>query len=126
MVLRSLFLLLYFTLSCLYAEEKESPSPSQVATESEEPRVENTIDFTAELLHTLFVLGFFVLCLTVIAWLFRRMMQTRTLQLNEASLIKIIDTRAISSRSAIHILEVEGSKYLVAESHAGITLLGNL
>lgn len=80
--------------------------------------------FFQEFMNMLTTLGLIVGALFFISWFLKRMVNTRIQQGNAASLIKIVEQRALSSRSSLYVVEVNNKQIVIGETAAGITLLG--
>lgn len=50
-------------------------------------------------------------------WIFRRLMRMRLSQANLTKNIKILEKRAISPKSLLYIIEIDGKKVLISESN---------
>lgn len=80
--------------------------------------------FYNEFLNMMATLGLIIIVMVVIAWIVRRFTQTRLEQINTSSSMKILESRAISAKSTLYLLEVEGTGYVMAEHAQGITKIG--
>lgn len=87
---------------------------------------EHESHFYRDFMSMLTTLGLMVAGLLFLSWLLRKGMHTRVQQMNEASEIKILETRTLSQRSSVYLIEVEGQKLVVGESSTGINLLTKL
>jgi flagellar protein FliO/FliZ len=81
-------------------------------------------DFQAKFINMLVMLALLIGLMIAASWMIKRMMKTRTTQLNTSSSIKVLETRYLSPRSTLYLLEINGKGLLVGESHTGITSLG--
>lgn len=79
--------------------------------------------FFWEFVNMLSTLGVILVVLLIIVWFLKRFNQTRLDQLNTNSSIKVLERRAISQKSVIYLVEIEGSALVFAESVNGITQL---
>lgn len=82
--------------------------------------------FYIEFFNMLATLGLVIAIILIAAWLLRRILNTRMEQINTSSIIKIIEKRAISPKSAIYLLEIQDKTFAIAESQNGITHLGEI
>lgn len=73
-------------------------------------------DFTWELLNVVFALGLIIALLVAATWFMRKFMTGKMQQINETSVIKILDQRNISTRTSIYILEIYDKHIVVAET----------
>lgn len=109
--------------------QQHSPSPWEI--EQEKPgiyvdHVEHEADtFQAKFLNMLFILGLLIGFMILASWTLKRMMKSRVSQLNVGSSIKISETRSLSPRSALYLIEVHGQHILLAESQTAVTHLGS-
>jgi flagellar biogenesis protein FliO len=71
----------------------------------------------------LVILGLLIGFMFLASWSLKRMMRSKVEQLNVGNAIKIIDSRNLSTRVTIHLLEIESKKYVIAESPTGVTSL---
>ncbi len=49
-------------------------------------------------------------------WIFKRLMRVRLLHANHTKSIKILEKRAISPKSILYLVEIEGKKVVISES----------
>lgn len=80
-------------------------------------------DFQAKFMHMIFMLGLLIGFMLLASWFIKRMVRTRSEQLNTTSNIKVLESRYLSPKATIHVLEILGDGYVVAESPGGITYL---
>ncbi len=92
----------------------------------ETPLPQETHNFASEFTQMLSVLGMMIGALLLVAWVLKRIMNTRIQQINETSTIRILERRHLAPKSAIYLVEVEGKKIVIAESPAGIHPLTEL
>jgi flagellar protein FliO/FliZ len=110
-------------------EQEQSLSPWDV--EHEKPgitieHVEHEADtFQAKFLNMLFILGLLIGFMILASWTLKRMMKSRISQLNVGSTIKISETRSLSPRSTLYLVEVNGQNILIAETQTTITQLAS-
>lgn len=79
--------------------------------------------FTDELMNMLYTLGLLVLFLFFVSWGFRRLMSSRIQQMNTTSDIKILETRQVSTKLLVHMIQVRGKNIVFAESASGVDKL---
>lgn len=90
-------------------------------------RQENETDtFQAKFLHMLLVLGLLIAFMLLASWALKKMMKSRVTQMNTGSSIKVIETRYLSPRSSVYIIDVNGQNFLLGESPSTVTLLAAL
>jgi len=121
-MIRYLLILSVFFVSSLSAD---SPTPPSSVDYHEVPALalEDEPTFYQEFLHMLWTLGLLLGVLILIAYLLKRIMHTRIQQANVSSSIKILESRALSQKNALHLIQVGEVKALIAEGHEGVTLL---
>ena len=99
---------------------KDEPHfPEEFETMKSEPD-----NFLSQLWSMAVTVGVLVGLIMLMTWVLKRMVNNRTEQVNSKSDIKILETRNISPKSAIHVIEVYGKNYVLAESINGVTALG--
>ena len=79
--------------------------------------------FYAEFINMLASLGLIIALIFIVAWFLKRLANTRLTQANSTSVIRIIEKRVISPKTALYLLEIEGTGLLIAESVSGVTRL---
>lgn len=127
-----LFLLLAIGFFCGYAFAADPaasplPTPPWGAEEvTEHPGPPSPDRFYQEFLHMLTVLGLILLVLLGVTWFLKRMLNVRVQQINATSPIKVIEKRALTPKTAIYVLEIYDKRIAIAESHNGVTSLGEL
>lgn len=103
---------------------KKSPAPSLEETlKAEEGGMGR---FFGEFMNMLFALGLIIGLMLVVAWVMKRLLNTRLQQMNTTSLIKILERRTISPKGAVYLIEAGGKGFLVAESASGFERLGEV
>lgn len=55
-------------------------------------------------------------------WIFKRIAKSRMTQANSLKALKIIERRVISPKSILYLVEYEGTKVLVSESHLDVKI----
>lgn len=83
------------------------------------PFLEEADRFYGEFLKMLILLGVVIGLLLVIMWFFKRVLNSRIDQINSGSMIKILERRSLTPKTALYVIDVEGKKFLIAESHQG-------
>jgi flagellar biogenesis protein FliO len=110
-----LFFLLFFLLP-LFSEEL---GPIEQAEEVGTP-------FGMQFIKMLLILGSMVAVLLFLAWATRKLSQPRLMRQNALSEIKVIEGRALSHKTMVWLIEVENQKFLIGESHSGLSPIGNI
>ena len=80
-------------------------------------------DYGAALIKMILTMIVVVALLTVTFWFLRRLIQNRLRKGVGVQSIKILEKRMISPKSMLYLLEVEGQKILLAESHLEVRRL---
>ncbi|WP_068470363.1 FliO/MopB family protein [Candidatus Protochlamydia phocaeensis] len=83
-------------------------------------------NFQVKFMNMLFVLALLIGFMILASWMLKRMMKTRVTQLNSSSIIKVLETRYLSPRSTLYLLDLQGKQLLIAESATGVTALTSL
>lgn len=79
--------------------------------------------FASQLLQMLLMLGLLLGLLLFTSWFLKRMMNTRIQQVNGNSAIKVLEQRAVSTRTTVYALDIEGKTYIFAETPSAVTPL---
>lgn len=93
-----------------YFEEFAAISPWE-ELKSDEPD-----QFQAKFLHMIFILALLIGFMILASWALKRMMKARITQVNQTSLIKVLETRQLSPKSSLFLIEIEGKMVLIGES----------
>lgn len=83
----------------------------------------DTNRFLTEFVNMMATLGLIISLILIVAWFLKRMLNTRQEQANITSLIKVVERRSLSPKTAVYLLEIEGKSVLIAESQNGVTRL---
>lgn len=90
------------------------------------PSTHESGDFTPKFLHMLFILTLLVAFMIVASLTLKRMTRARVSQMNDQSLIKIIEARTLSPKSTLYLLNIEGEEILIGESSAGLSHIATI
>ena len=125
-IILATFIIPFLTLfSTGFAQEE---SISQNKSEKVEPvdpdfpdlfpdQVMNETDtFQSKLLNMLMILALLIGLMILASWALKRLMKTKVGQMNTSGQIKVIETRYLSPRATLYLIEVEGHLVLLAES----------
>ena len=82
--------------------------------------------FQSKFFNMLFILFLLIGFMILASWALKRMMKTKVTQLNSASSIKVLETRTLSPRATLYLIEVQGKSFLIAESPSHVTHLAAL
>lgn len=117
-----LFACLFLAKAYLIGEE----APPLPIIEEESPFERNAPDFQESLYQMLTTLGLLLLVVIGVAYFLKRFLNQRMEQINADSDIKVLERRSLNPKSAIYLIEVEGTKMLVGESASGLHDLGKV
>lgn len=82
--------------------------------------------FQAKFFHMLMILGLLIGFMLLASWALKRMMRTKMTQLNTGSTIKILETRYLSPRATLYLIEAQDQTFLIGESPTQVTYLATL
>lgn len=127
-ILRLAILTLISLSSSLIAQDLPTTSPLKEEAIPPFPFPEEEVKgddghFTMQLLHMFLMLGLLIGLLLFTSWFLKRMMQSRIQQVNVNSAIRVLEQRAISTRTTVYALDIEGKTYILAETPTSITPL---
>ena len=71
----------------------------------------------------LFILGLLIGFMILASWALKRMMKSKMTHLNTASSIKVLETRYLSPRATLYLVEVQDQSFLIAESPTTVTYI---
>lgn len=103
---------------------KKTPLPD--FGEGENSDIGGAPDFQENLVHMLSTLALLLGVVLVCAYILKRVLNARIVQMNESSVIKILERRSLNPKSIIYLVEVEGRRILIGESASGLHALGDL
>ncbi|HRD55266.1 MAG TPA: flagellar biosynthetic protein FliO [Parachlamydiaceae bacterium] len=105
--------------------EEEIPLPPSLRQQKKQelPREDN---FMKEFLNMLFTLGSIIALLILASWMLKRIANTRIQQMNESSLIKILERRTVSPKLSLYLVDIKGKQIAIAESHSALLLLKDI
>ena len=98
----------------------EPPVPGQPEQEMVVPKPPSYEHALGKMLLTL--LGLIVLIFLTV-WLMRRLSSGRIGRINAGQSIKILEKRPLSQKSMLYLLEVDGKRILISESHLEVRTL---
>lgn len=81
--------------------------------------------FAVQFMHMMTTVGLLIAVVLVSTWVLKRMMQTRVEKVNLTSSIKILEQRAVTTKTVVSLIEIRGKEFAIAESGTGVTLLGS-
>ena len=90
-------------------------------------KVENETDtFQAKFFNMLFILALLIGFMILASWALKQLMKSKITNLNTASNIKILETRYLSPRATLYLVEIQDKAFLIAESPTAVTYLATL
>lgn len=89
----------------------------------EAPVVPDESRFLGEFFYMLLMLSILIGAVFLTSWFLRKMVNTRIEQQNASSSIKILERRALSQKTTLYVVEVEGEVHLIAESPTNVVQL---
>jgi len=127
--MKKLFFLIFFSIisvffqqNFLLAEEKSQDISKieQSLTQNDKENIYpvfETPEYKPAFFKMLLILIALIALIFLTFWIFRRLMRMRLTQSNLTKNIKILEKRAISPKSLLYIIEIEGKKILISESN---------
>lgn len=115
-----IFLIGLLVSNAVFGEEVSSPLLEPPPIELDNSR------FYLELLKMLGLLAIVVGVMILLSWALKRAVSTRIAQMNDSSVIKVMDQRTLSPKTSVFVVEVLEKKVLVVESHSGSTAVLDL
>ncbi len=104
-----------------YGEELPFSVDSPLETHQEEtPTIEG--HFFEQFIKMLFILCALIVAMLVLAWVAKKFLNTRLEQINAASGIRVEERRVLTQKTVVYILNVQGERVLLAESHQGVAI----
>lgn len=102
--------------------EKVSEEPPPFPFPDQPSEVPET-NFMAQFINMLLMLGLLIGLMFFCSWFLKRMMASRIQQVNTDSNIKVIEYRPLSNRTTVYVLDIEGQKYVLAETPTSVVNL---
>lgn len=82
-----------------------------------------TDTFHSKFLNMLFILGLLIAFMFIASWSLKRLMKTKVTSMNTSGEIKILETRYLSPRATLYLIELHQKTFLIAESPGAVTYL---
>lgn len=113
----------------IYAQDLNNQELNTIAVSNETPNVqENNNDqdnypttyqpeYKPAFMKMFLILLLLLVLVFITFWMFKRIMKVRLHQSNLTKSIKIIEKRALSPKSILYLIEVEGKKVMISESN---------
>lgn len=87
---------------------------------------DNDEAFSSAFVNMLGTLALLVCFMFFASWFLKRMLASRSQQLNDSSNIKILEQRSLSHKTGLYIVEIQGKIFALSESPNGVTVLATL
>lgn len=84
---------------------------------------EDTDSFESKFFNMLMILGLLIGFMFLASWSLKRMMKSKMTHMNSASSIKVLETRYLSPRATLYLIELQDQSFLIAESPTSVTYL---
>lgn len=138
-ILRVLFIFSMFCLTYGFCEETSNIAINQDIAQME--NIDNTLDNTQApdtfqrpyqpeykpAFLKMFLILFALLVLVFLTfWIIKRMMGVRLHQANLTKNIKILEKRAVSPKSLLYLIEVDGKRFVISESNLEVRKIKDL
>lgn len=92
----------------------ESETPPDIVTDNR---------FLGEFFYMLLMLGMLIGVVMLAGYFLRRLTASRIEALNTSSRIRIQESRSLSQRSLVYLIEIDEKEYIVAENHSAISVV---
>jgi flagellar protein FliO/FliZ len=129
------YLCLFILIAPCFLLAQEEPKPNTPHKEFEIPNPFPELkelppqperQFMGEFINMLVILALIVVFMYVASYFLKRFLQSKVQLANVDSSIKILEQRTLSQKATIYLLDVEGTRLLIADSHAGVFRLAEL
>ncbi|MBA3722812.1 MAG: flagellar biosynthetic protein FliO [Parachlamydiaceae bacterium] len=101
-------------------KNKSTPTEKNQPIDLFEHTEKDPQSFQSKFLNMLFMLGLLIGLMILASWIIKRLMRSREVKQNMQSSIKVLETRQLSPKATIYLLDVMGQGIVVAESPAGV------
>lgn len=82
--------------------------------------------FQTKFFNMLAILGLLIAFMIAASWALKRMMKSRISQLNAGSSIKVLETRYLSPRATLYLVQIRGELFLLGESPTALSPLAKM
>lgn len=120
-----IFLFMFLLQTHLKAENEAVDRPQDIPENNEYIHADEP-DLYPTFWNMLGTLALLVCALLILTWFFKRMTHSKIRQMNKTSPIKVIESRALSTKLSVHFIEVENKGIVFAESANGIAKLAEI
>ncbi|MCC5833023.1 MAG: flagellar biosynthetic protein FliO [Chlamydiales bacterium] len=101
----------------------EAGAMADLATEEV---IGQSYNYWGQFVNMLLTLGIILVLIFVSVYFLKRLMRSRIEHLNRSTGIKILERRALNSKSSLYLIDVLGKGIVIAESQAGIQVVTEL
>ena len=101
-----------------YPDYSETPRTEPIERESD--------SFQRKFFNMLFILGLLIGFMILASWALKRMMKAKITNLNTSNTIKVLETRYLSPRATLYLIEIQNKNFLIAESPTNVTYLASI
>lgn len=84
---------------------------------------EETDSFESKFFNMIWILGLLIGFMFLASWSLKRMMKSKMTHMNSGSSIKVLETRYLSPRATLYLIEIQDQNFLIAESPTSVTYL---
>lgn len=103
------------TLCLFFSPIAASPSAQEIKVEHQEE-----VNINSQFTKTLFLIIGVLILLFLTAWFLRKIAKSRSENLNHIKNIKVIESRPLSPKTMLYLLEVGGRQIVVTESQINV------
>ena len=126
-MLKKMIIFILLASSSVFGSQEKTITftPSELATQNQKSIIsseETEKQFTSpDFHHTFFkmlsLLGAIIVLFAITLWSFKKLTKSRINALNDRNSIKVLEKRILSPKSILYLVEYDGKKALVSESH---------
>ena len=111
-----LFLFLFFS---LYSFDESTENVDSLP----ESKIEEALPDNFNALFTRMIITTSLIIILIIAtlWAFKKFIRKKIFFSNSQNMVRILESRTLSAKSILYLIEVEKQKILISESHAGVS-----
>lgn len=81
--------------------------------------------FQTKFFNMLTILGLLIGFMILASWALKRLMKTKLTHMNTTGHIKVLETRYLSPRATLYLVEIQDQAFLIAESPTNVAYLTN-
>jgi len=96
---------------------------SALAEFTTQEAIGQSYNYWGQFVNMLITLGFILVLICISVYVLKRMMRSRIQHLNKSTGIKILERRALNSKSSLYLIDVLGKGVLISESASGIQVV---